>query len=159
MQKYIINQENKELQLQLDCKTRWNSLIVMIERFLKVKDCINKALVDLGMKEYKQENILVLEDILNILRPIEIAVKQLSRDDANILTSEGIFKFVFEKMKNTNSSLGYEMLHSLRTRIDARRNKKLISLLCYLQNGNIPTTTDDLSYCSKSIVISYAKKK
>ena len=36
--------KNEELKLILDCKVRWNSLLAMNERFLKLKNCISKAL-------------------------------------------------------------------------------------------------------------------
>ena len=41
------NEFNEELKLILDCKVRWNSLLAMIERFLKLKNCISKALLRL----------------------------------------------------------------------------------------------------------------
>ena len=40
---------NKEIILILDTRTsRWNSLVNIIERFLKLKKCIEKAMVNLG---------------------------------------------------------------------------------------------------------------
>ena len=44
LQDFVKDQHGKELKLILDCKTRWNSLLCMIERFLKLKQCIPKAL-------------------------------------------------------------------------------------------------------------------
>ena len=37
LQDFVKNEFNEELKLILDCKVRWNSLLVMIERFLKLK--------------------------------------------------------------------------------------------------------------------------
>lgn len=44
LQKYVKMEYKKELQLILDSRTRWNSIEPMLERFLKLKDCIIKAL-------------------------------------------------------------------------------------------------------------------
>ena len=52
--KYSILQQNitkikgKKLKLKLDIKTRWNSLSVMIRRFLILSECINKSLIKLN---------------------------------------------------------------------------------------------------------------
>ena len=42
LQRYVQEKESKTLFLLLDCKTRWNSLIPMIERLIRIKDCIKK---------------------------------------------------------------------------------------------------------------------
>ena len=49
LQKYVREQFGKELMLILDTKTRWNSLMFMLERFLELKDCIRKAVIDLNL--------------------------------------------------------------------------------------------------------------
>ncbi|GBL93242.1 hypothetical protein AVEN_42681-1 [Araneus ventricosus] len=48
LQKYVKEDTGKELSLILDCRIRWNSLLSMIERFHKLKVCIDKALIDIG---------------------------------------------------------------------------------------------------------------
>ena len=47
LQKYVKEEFGKELSLVLYSKTRWNSLVSMIERFVKLKNCIKKSLIDL----------------------------------------------------------------------------------------------------------------
>ena len=37
--------------LTLDGKTRWNSILPMIDRFIKLKNCIPKALREIGSTE------------------------------------------------------------------------------------------------------------
>ncbi|GBM14206.1 hypothetical protein AVEN_167293-1 [Araneus ventricosus] len=46
LQKYVKEDTGKELSLILDCRTRWNSLLAMIEKFHNLKVCIDKALID-----------------------------------------------------------------------------------------------------------------
>lgn len=64
LQKYVTEKEGKELNLLLDCKTRWNSLVPMIERFLKLNGYIKKALTDLGKTE------LIKDDFIPFLKEI-----------------------------------------------------------------------------------------
>jgi hypothetical protein len=45
LQKHVIEDFNKDLKLILDGETRWNSLV---ERLLKLKNCIRKDLIDIG---------------------------------------------------------------------------------------------------------------
>lgn len=47
LQKYVKEHTGKELSLILDCRTCWNSLLVMIERCHKMKVCIDKASIDI----------------------------------------------------------------------------------------------------------------
>lgn len=62
--------------LLLDCKTRWNSMVLMVRGFLKLINCINMALSDLGAVLFK-ENLEILKVILLVLEPMEIAVIEL----------------------------------------------------------------------------------
>ena len=50
LQKYVLLKQNKELSLVLDCKTRWSSMYKMVERFICLKKCISKALLDLSIE-------------------------------------------------------------------------------------------------------------
>jgi hypothetical protein len=50
---------------------------------------------------YSEEMFIVLEDILKILKPTELAVKELNKDETTLLTSEGVFLFLFKKTKRT----------------------------------------------------------
>ncbi|GBM22255.1 hypothetical protein AVEN_273440-1 [Araneus ventricosus] len=47
LEKYVKEDTGEELSLILDCSTRWNSLLATIERFHKLKVCIDKALIDI----------------------------------------------------------------------------------------------------------------
>ena len=50
LKKYIREENGKELTLLLVCKTRWNSLLAMIHRFIYLKKPINKALIDIHIQ-------------------------------------------------------------------------------------------------------------
>jgi hypothetical protein len=64
----------------------------------------------------------------------------LSKNDANLLSSEGVLILIFKKLGDIDSEFGNEMLVALRRRISARRKKKygvahevftgLIHILC-----------------------------
>lgn len=52
LQKYVQKEHGKRLELILDCKTRWNSLLNMLERFYNLRLCISKVLIDIGSEIY-----------------------------------------------------------------------------------------------------------
>jgi hypothetical protein len=121
-----------------------------------LKPCIKKALADIETNNfYDEENFKILEDVLKVLKPTELAVKELSKEDSTVLTSEGVFKFLFKNLADQSSDLSQEMLEALRKRYDERRNKDLVSLMRYLQNPEIKQGDDEFKYSSKSSIINY----
>ena len=43
LQKYVIEKHGKNLEAVLDVKTRWNSTVAMVERFLMINNCIKES--------------------------------------------------------------------------------------------------------------------
>lgn len=65
----------KELSLILDCKTRWNSLVQILERFVYLKECIQKVLIDLATPiQTTDAELEVLDDIVKCLEPAKLTV-------------------------------------------------------------------------------------
>ena len=94
-----------------------------------------------------------LLEIHKVLRPIRLAAVGLGRRDANLLTSEGIFEFLLNELKNLNTEISLKLLYALEERIQERRQVELATLLLYLQNPqNISSSA------KKSSVLSLASK-
>jgi len=144
LQKYVKDEygEGKEFSALLDCRTRWNSIQVMLERFLKIKNSIKKALIDLKLEHLfiEEDDVKNIETLSNTLKPITMAVNELSRRNMNLLTSEGVFKFLFESLETQQTEFSNSMILSLKLRLEERRNKNIISIINFLQN---PSTVKD----------------
>lgn len=133
LQNHVKTEFHCELSLYLDIKTRWNSIETMIERFLKLKNCIKKALIDLEKTDYwQEENVLQLENLLAILNPIKLAVEALSSRDCTILKCEAIITILLKKIKEIQTPLAEEFFQVLQERIADRRNATLFALVKYL---------------------------
>jgi hypothetical protein len=66
-------------------------------------------MADLGKSDlYSEEMFIVLEDILKILNLQKLKAKSLIR--MKLLTSEGVFLFLFKKLKEQNTDLSNELL-------------------------------------------------
>ena len=75
LQKYMFLEQNKELSLVLDCKIRWSSTYETIERFICLKKCISKALLDLSIEhDISTAEFLFLNELKCALEPIKLAV-------------------------------------------------------------------------------------
>lgn len=117
MQDYVYQQEGKRLQLMLDIEIRWNSLITMLKRFDRIKAPLNKTLIDLGQPEIPERHIAILKELLDMLSPLETAVRELSKNSATLLTAEGVYKFVFNKLEEHDTELSKNLSHQIKTRI------------------------------------------
>ncbi|GFX86202.1 uncharacterized protein TNCV_2560841 [Trichonephila clavipes] len=120
----------------LDTKTRWNSLLAMLERFLEIKSAISKALIDI-----KEEQMMVnvefetVTTIVKGLKPVKIGLEKVCSRNATLLTAEGVFSFVIGELNEQNSEFAKNMKYSLIQRINERLNVNLIGLMQYLNFG------------------------
>ncbi|CAK1595515.1 unnamed protein product [Parnassius mnemosyne] len=94
LQVYINQEFGKNLQLQLDCKTRWSSLADMISTFNKVLD--------------------------RVFQPIKLAVEVLCRRDSDLVTAETTLRFMIRKLEELTTTLARKLAESLRNRIAER---------------------------------------
>lgn len=137
LQKYIKAEFGKELQLILDCRTRWSSLASMLSRFNEVKHCISKALIDLKLTSssfsFTDEEFMTLTDIELALEPVKLAVNVLCREDATLVTAETTLRFMINKLNRQNTRLSQELVVSLSRRIKERRTS-ITAVLLYLEN-------------------------
>ncbi|GBM61783.1 hypothetical protein AVEN_18342-1 [Araneus ventricosus] len=132
LQKYVKEDTGKELSLILDCRTRWNSLLAMMERFHKLKVCIDKALIDMGSDTtFSDLEWSKIKDLIESLQPFKLAVEALCRRDSTLLTAETTLKFILEKLVTQDTMLSAELSEALRVRIKERRTV-VTGILIYL---------------------------
>uniref|UniRef100_A0A2S2QKB9 HAT C-terminal dimerisation domain-containing protein n=1 Tax=Sipha flava TaxID=143950 RepID=A0A2S2QKB9_9HEMI len=135
LQKYVKAEYGKEIKLLLDCKMRWNSLLDMLERFILLKTCIQKSLMDLNHPvRLEDSDYNLITEITEVLTPVKLTVEAIGRRDATLCTTDAAFKFLFKELFEKNSILANEMRTCLSNRIKKRRRPELSGVLNYLQN-------------------------
>lgn len=137
LQKYGQEEYGKKLELILDCKTRWNSLLNMLERFYNLRLCISKALIDIKSEIYfADEEWSKINDLKLCLEPVKLGVEVICRRDSTLSTTETTLRFILEKLDKQSTLLfGTDLVTAFRKRITQRRTD-LSGTLIYLQNPN-----------------------
>lgn len=136
LQKYVKEQEGpkKELALILDCRTRWNSLLNMLERFYNLKNCIDKALIDIESEiKFSDNEWFIIKDLIANLQPFKLGVEALCRRESTLITADTTVQFILDKLQQQNTVLSNQLSQTLHERIQERRTD-LTGVLIYLQN-------------------------
>ncbi|GFY09447.1 uncharacterized protein TNCV_4321261 [Trichonephila clavipes] len=114
LQKYVKEEFGCEKMVCLDTKTRCNSLLSMLERFLEIKSAISKALIDI-----KEEQMMVnvefetVTTVVKGLKPVKIGLEKLCSRNATLLTAEGVFSFLIGELNEQNSEFAKNIKYSL----------------------------------------------
>lgn len=160
LQKYVLAEQNKEISLDLDVVTRWNSMVPMIKKFLLLKACIKKSLIELDIGElWIEGNIIVLKSLLDVLKPVQLAVEALGRRDMNLLKADAIVNTLCQQLLLNHTAIGQTMFNALKHRIEERREKKLYTLIKYLNDPDIFNKNENnlFTLATKSLIVSYAE--
>lgn len=159
LQEKIEGIHGKSLQLLLDVKTRWNSTERMLERFVKVYDCVKDSLREIGQPNLiADSDLTMLTQLLHCLQPIRLASEALGRRDATLMTAEGTLSFLFSKLKQQDNKIAKMFHAAIVEKINQRRSKELISLMRFLLKKNL-TSTHELPLISKSQVYKFVKEE
>ena len=154
LQEYIKCQHGKSYVLIRDNKTRWNSMVNMIERFLLVHDSIQKAMIDFPdvRVDFSTDELLKLKDIIDSLAPVKLAVEKLSARSTNLLKADAIFTFLINSLSQRKTPYCSLMKAAVEKRYTERRPSKLLDAFLYLHNP-------DLVKFSSSALFKHGTKK
>ena len=86
-------------EVNLDCRTRWNSLADMLERVAKLKILIQKALIDLKIDlELSENEFRRLADLSRVFQILKATVEELCKRTANLISANAALVFMFNKL-------------------------------------------------------------
>jgi hypothetical protein len=76
LQKYVCAKHKRELQLMIDSKTRWSSLMKMLDRYLCIQDSVDKALIDIQSEiTINRSDKFILNCLVQTLKPVALTVE------------------------------------------------------------------------------------
>ena len=126
LQKYVREERGQELMLVLDCKTRWNSLYDMLDRFDVLKAAVHKALIDIGDKPIKMiddYDYAPIPELIRCLRILKLGAEALCRRESGLLEAEANLKFMLTALAKENSVIAHKLFDALKQRITQRRSR------------------------------------
>lgn len=120
----------------------------MLEPLIKTETAIRETLL-----EFKADLDLVdnvdfdaLKDLLDAMKPVKLAVENLSREDSTLMSADTILEFMFEKLSLMNSEISKKLMDNLKIRIDERWNADVMNLLRSLKNSTITPSTATINF-------------
>ncbi|GFV88213.1 putative AC9 transposase [Trichonephila clavipes] len=135
LQNYILTENKTEHKLILDSKTRWNILVLMMERFLKLKNPIKKAMIDLSLQTiFSNREFDLISRTVSALLSIKLVVEALCRRDSNLLTANATVNSMLQSLKEQHRSLE-DLFTTLKNRTQ-ERHTEIENILRYLHNYN-----------------------
>ena len=162
LQELILADFKKEYALVKNCPTRWNCLLNLLRRFIKVKGPIHHALVDLKKTDMMpvEDDIKIIEDMANTLESVEAVSLCLQDRGVTLAEADRMFDFALESLnhKAETSYFALKIRDSLLSRVLYRRNKCLTTLMQYLENRKFLDEDDQvLPKATKEEITQYAE--
>lgn len=74
--------------------------MTMLERFLKLRHCVQKALIDIKSNiTFTEEDFKLLTETMEALAPIKAAVESLCQRGANLLIADAAIDFMLTNLE------------------------------------------------------------
>ena len=128
---------HKKLNLILDCKTRWNSLISMLERFYMLRNCIEFA-ISLNSKPkpgftFTSIDYECIDSIIQTLSPIEKCIKLICTSTCSMYDAHIYIEVLLDQLEKQSSFLSIELSSKIIHRLQERFSSFYMSQI-YLEN-------------------------
>ena len=105
----------KQKNLLLDCKTRWNSLLKMLQRLYEVKKGVKIAMLQIDQQfDLNDEELATIEQLCDAFAPLEVAVQYLCQEDADLVIYEKVVSFTLKKLRDLNTTTGKTVFQNLK---------------------------------------------
>ena len=113
----------------MDVKTRWNSIPTMLDSLIQTEKPLRETLLEFEAEEYINcVDFEALKVLTNVLEPVELAVKNLSKEDATLLSADVIIKFMLQKLSDIDHEISRTLHDNIKGRIDERISNDVMNL-------------------------------
>ena len=133
--------------LILDCRTSWNSLADMLDRYIKLQNVVKGVLEEY---DYPKEHQLtrretdVVQQVSEALQMVKVAASYLSSRNINLMIADTIMKETIFTLNERNTAFTSQLAESLQRRYSERKLKKTLQLMYYLDGRKNQVKSSDL---------------
>lgn len=146
----VTKEHEKEIELHLDVKHRWNSIISMIEPILKTKTCLFETFMELNAVDMiNSVDFESLHSLQAALEPVKVAVEYIGGDSATLLTADTVLDFMLRKLDAQNTEISISLYNNLKRRISERFNQEVVDLMKVLRDPSIIASKNILNFAGK----------
>jgi len=80
------------------------------------------------------------------MEPVKLAVENLSREDATLMSADTILEFMFNKLSNLNNDISTKLMENLKCRVEERLNNDVMNLLRSLKDPSVAPSKTTLNF-------------
>lgn len=129
IQQFIVRKFGKTLEPVLDCRTRWNSTVNMVERFLLIRESIEECgIFDI---QFKPDEIDFLESLKSSLSLVEKISTKLCAQKSNLLQCEILIDYLINNLEKIGSHIALSLAKNVSYEYRKRRTLST-EILCFL---------------------------
>ena len=120
----------------------------MREPLIKTETSIREILLEFRADLSLANNVDfdALKGLLEAMKPIKLAIENLSREDPTLLSADTILEFMFEKFSLVNSEISKKLMDNLKIRVNECLNTDVMNLLRLLKNSTITPFRDTITF-------------
>ena len=121
--------------LILDCRTRWNSLADMLERYIKLHATVARVLEEYDYPTRLQltsSELDIIKHVSGALQLVKVAASYLSDRKVNLMTADTIISETISALNSKNTCFPMQLAEHLSVRYEQRKMTNALQLMRYL---------------------------
>ena len=124
-----------DLDPEIDCKTRWSSLVSMLKKFIQIINFVRQAAIEtkelsqLVKFSFDEENSI--QTMISVLDPVQICVNELSATDCNLISADLSMSSCVSKLQDFSETISEKFM----ARVLERRSIFSDILVCFQNQG------------------------
>ena len=104
----------------------------MLQRFYELRKEIKVEMVQLDQEfDFSSIELDKIKELCDALAPIELAVGNLCKNNADLFLAEKVIEFTLKKLRDQGTELSKALKKNFEARVEQRRHTDLIHLLNY----------------------------
>lgn len=130
--------------LSLDVKTRWNSMLTMLQSIVKHVHGINLSINEIQFScksapaTFSTSEITQIKEVIQILQPLCFTIMEIQKRSITVLECDAIIELLLDELSNMEGSeLCSKLLAAIRLRISQRSNDLLLCSIKFLHEPSI----------------------